>query len=47
MQFENRVDEFAGVQYGVATMNGKAALDIAMELAGVKSRRRHMGVLHP
>jgi perosamine synthetase len=35
-QFENMVYAFAGAKYGVATMNGTAALHISLELAGVK-----------
>lgn len=34
-QFENLVAEFVGATYGVATMNGTAALHIAQQLAGV------------
>ena len=34
-QFENMVAEFAGCKYGVATSNGTAALQIALQLAGV------------
>lgn len=37
-QFENKVAEFAGAKYGVAAMNGTAALHIAQELAGVRQR---------
>jgi dTDP-4-amino-4,6-dideoxygalactose transaminase len=37
-QFENMVAEFAGAKYGVAAMNGTAALHIAQELAGVRQR---------
>jgi perosamine synthetase len=36
-QFESMVAEFAGCKYGIAAMNGTAALHIAQELAGVKS----------
>ena len=35
-QFENMVAEFAGCKYGVATSNGTAALQIALQLAGVE-----------
>lgn len=35
-QFENRVAEFAGAKYGVAAVNGTAALHIALQLAGVE-----------
>jgi perosamine synthetase len=35
-QFENMVAEFAGCKYGVATSNGTAALQIALQLAGVQ-----------
>ncbi len=35
-QFENMVAEFAGCKYGVATSNGTAALQIALQLADVK-----------
>ncbi len=35
-QFENMVAEFAGAKYGVATMNGTAALHIALQLSGVE-----------
>ena len=37
-QFENLVAEFVGATYGVATMNGTAALHIAQQLAGVGYR---------
>jgi len=37
-QFENMVAEFAGAKYGIAAMNGTAALHIAQELAGVRQR---------
>lgn len=36
-QFENKVAEFAGAKYGIAAMNGTAAIHIALELAGVES----------
>ncbi|HHH50492.1 MAG TPA: LegC family aminotransferase [Saprospiraceae bacterium] len=35
-EFENKVAEFAGAKYGIATMNGTSALHIAMQLIGVK-----------
>jgi perosamine synthetase len=35
-QFENMVAGFAGCKYGVATSNGTAALQIALQLAGVQ-----------
>ena len=35
-QFENMVAEFAGCKYGVATSNGTAALQIALQLAGAQ-----------
>jgi perosamine synthetase len=35
-KFENKVAEFAGCKYGVATSNGTTALHIALMLAGVK-----------
>ena len=35
-QFENMVAEFAGCKYGVATSNGTAALQIALQLARVQ-----------
>jgi perosamine synthetase len=35
-QFENMVAEFAGCKYGVATSNGTAALQIALQLADVR-----------
>ena len=35
-QFENMVAEFAGCKYGVATSNGTAALQIALQLTGVQ-----------
>ena len=35
-QFENMVAEFAGCKYGVATSNGTAALQIALQLANVQ-----------
>ena len=36
-QFENMVAEFSGAKYGVAAVNGTAAIHIALELLGVKS----------
>ena len=35
-EFENKVAEFTGSKYAVATVNGTAALHVAIELAGVK-----------
>ena len=35
-EFENRVAAFTGASYAVATVNGTAALHVAIELAGVK-----------
>jgi perosamine synthetase len=35
-EFENKVAEFVGSKYAVATVNGTAALHVAIELAGVK-----------
>jgi len=35
-EFENRVAEFTGAGYAVATVNGTAALHVAIALAGVK-----------
>ena len=35
-EFENSVKEFTGSKYAIATVNGTAALHIAIELAGVK-----------
>jgi len=35
-QFENMVAEFAGCKYGVATSNGTAALQVALQLANVQ-----------
>jgi perosamine synthetase len=43
-QFENMVADYAGCKYGVATCNGTAALQIALQLAGV---RRNDYVLVP
>ncbi len=37
-QFEKMVADFTGCKYGVATMNGTAALHIAQELVGIKSK---------
>lgn len=34
-QFENRVAEYTGANYAIATVNGTAALHIALKLAGV------------
>ena len=36
-EFEQKVAEFTGSKYAIATVNGTAALQIALELAGVKS----------
>lgn len=36
-QFEQAITEFTGSQYAIATMNGTAALHMALLLAGVKS----------
>ncbi len=36
-EFEEKVAEFTGSKYAVATVNGTAALHVAIELAGVKS----------
>lgn len=36
-QFEKRVADYAGARYGVAAVNGTAALHIALMLAGVRS----------
>jgi len=35
-EFENKIAEFVGSKYAVATVNGTAALHVAIELAGVK-----------
>ena len=35
-EFEEKVAEFTGSKYAVATVNGTAALHVAIELAGVK-----------
>ena len=35
-EFERKVAEFTGCEYAVATVNGTAALHVAIELAGVK-----------
>ena len=35
-EFEEKVSEFTGSKYAVATVNGTAALHVAIELAGVK-----------
>ena len=35
-EFEKKVAEFTGSKYAIATVNGTAALHIAIELAGVK-----------
>ena len=35
--FEEQVAQFVGAKYAVATMNGTAALHLALELAGVKA----------
>ena len=36
-EFEEKIAEFTGSKYAIATMNGTAALHIAIELAGVKA----------
>ncbi len=36
IEFENRIAEFVGCRYAVATVNGTAALHIALQLAGVR-----------
>lgn len=36
IEFENRVAKFIGCRYAVATVNGTAALHIALQLAGVR-----------
>ena len=36
-EFEEKVAEFTGSKYAIATVNGTAALHVAIELAGVKS----------
>jgi len=36
IEFENRVAEFTGSKYAIATVNGTAALHVAIQLAGVK-----------
>ena len=35
-QFEHKMSEYTGVKYAVATVNGTAALHVALRLAGVK-----------
>lgn len=35
-EFEEKVSEFTGSKYAIATVNGTAALHVALELAGVK-----------
>lgn len=35
-EFEQRIADFVGVDYAVATVNGTAALHVALDLAGVK-----------
>ena len=37
IEFEESVAEFTGSKYAVATVNGTAALHVAIKLAGVKS----------
>ena len=37
-EFEEKVAEFTGSKYAVATVNGTAALHVAIELAGVKPK---------
>lgn len=36
-QFEQKISEYTGVKYAIATVNGVAALHIALKLAGVKN----------
>ena len=36
-EFENKVSEFAKVKYAIATVNGTAALHVALKLAGVEN----------
>ena len=36
-EFEGRVADFAGTRYAVATVNGTAALHVALKLVGVDS----------
>ena len=36
-EFEDKVAEYTGAKYAIATMNGTAALHIALEIAGVQS----------
>ena len=36
-EFEQKVADFAGTEHAIATVNGTAALHVALELAGVKS----------
>jgi len=36
-EFENKVAEFTGSKYAIATVNGTAALHVAIKLSGVKS----------
>jgi len=35
-KFENLIKEFTGIQYAIATVNGTAAMHIALELSGVE-----------
>ena len=35
--FETRIAEYTGAKYAIACVNGTAALQVAMQLAGVKS----------
>ena len=36
-EFENKISQYVGARYGVACVNGTAALHIALKVAGVKS----------
>ena len=36
-QFEQKISEYTGVKYAIATVNGVAALHIALKLVGVKN----------
>ena len=38
-KFEQMVADYAGTKYGIATMNGTAALHIALLLSGGKTKR--------
>ena len=39
-EFEEKIAEFTGSKYAIATVNGTAALHVAIELAGVKLEMR-------